>query len=325
MAKRFEAERKDVFRGACLLQVETSVWTPRRRVPKAVVEARLREIAADPAMAAAVGARMAEQAKYLVDPAECRELNRLRNKAHTTIYGISVPFPINGCSLVSHEMVEEADRRLEEVEGEIKRAARDLGRRFAGLVDAARVILEPAGLWDPDEYPEDVSSECTVDWRFLRVAEVDANLAEVAPAVARRERARLEGLYAEAAAMATAALKKEFGERLRHVVDRLSPSAGGEARRFNDGLVDGFREWFELFRKRNVWGDADLGELVDRAKAILGGASADDLRGDDGLAARVAGEMARVEDALLAGTSARGRRVRARKPAPAGEIVVGVE
>ncbi len=323
--KAAEGDGQDVFRGACLLQIETEVWTPRRRVPKAVVQARLDAMRADPAQRAVVDAKLLEETKFLVDPVECRELNRLRNKAHTTVYGMAVPFPISGCNLIAKELVEEADGKLVGIRDEIRSAGRELARRLPTLAESARLVLEPAGLWDPEEYPEDLAQECDVRWRFFKLGSVDEDIAQIAPAVHRAERARLEGMYAQAREMATAVLRKEFGERLRHVVDRLAPPAGGERRRFNDSMVDGFREWFDLFRARNVWGDADLAELVDRAKASLGDSPADAFRDDADLAARVAGDMARVEQALVAGTVGKGRRVSARRSPPAPVVTIPEE
>ena len=62
--------------------------------------------------------------------------------------------------------------------------------------------------------------------------------------------------------------------------------------------MNNFYEFFETFKERNIFKDAQLAELVERAKAVLGGESAESIRSNDQLKERIGADMEDVEKAL---------------------------
>jgi len=62
--------------------------------------------------------------------------------------------------------------------------------------------------------------------------------------------------------------------------------------------VNNFYEFFETFKERNIFRDDQLAELVERARGILGGQSAESIRSNDQLKEHIRTGMAEVEKAM---------------------------
>ena len=103
----------------------------------------------------------------------------------------------------------------------------------------------------------------------------------------------------QARELAISSLREEFSGMVERITERFSGNGkNGDSKIFKDGTVNNFYEYFETFKERNIFKDAELAELVERAKAILGGQSAQDIRSDERLKERVRDGMQDVEKAI---------------------------
>ena len=112
------------------------------------------------------------------------------------------------------------------------------------------------------------------------------------------ELTRMQNLWTEASAAVTGVLLQELRKMTAHIKDRLTPSADGKQKIFRDSVVDNFTTWLELFKSRNITGDAELVDIVDRAKELISGIDAKELRDNKGLRAQLATDFSGLTDRL---------------------------
>lgn len=113
-----------------------------------------------------------------------------------------------------------------------------------------------------------------------------------------RELVKMQNMWSEASKTVTGVLLEEFRKMTAHMVDRLTPSADGKPKIFRDSVVDNMMEWMDLFKARNLTGDEDLVHVVDRAKELISGISAEDLRNSKGLRNQLATDFQGLTDRL---------------------------
>lgn len=91
------------------------------------------------------------------------------------------------------------------------------------------------------------------------------------------EKQKAQQMWTEAAEQITMALRESFQELISHMAERLT-SSNGEKKIFRDSAIDKINEFVDLFKARNLTNDDALATLVDKAKEIIAGVDADDLR-----------------------------------------------
>ena len=83
-----------------------------------------------------------------------------------------------------------------------------------------------------------------------------------------------------------------MAELVKHMRDRLKDGPDGKPLRFKETTVSNLVDFLGTFDFRNVTDDAELKSLVDRARTMLSGVSADALRTTGDLRAKVQQGMA---------------------------------
>lgn len=83
-----------------------------------------------------------------------------------------------------------------------------------------------------------------------------------------------------------------MGELVKHMRDRLKDGPEGKPLRFKETTVSNLVDFLGTFDFRNVTDDAELKGLVEKAREMLVGVSADDLRTTSGVRAKVQQGMA---------------------------------
>jgi hypothetical protein len=197
---------------------------------------------------------------------------------------------------VPFESVGRIDERLQEMKAGFEVACAAFYQVYGQLREDARSML--GELYDESDYPADISQFFAFDWRFITMQAPGANNV-LDPALVEREQAKFINTMEEAREMGVRALREEMAGLLKNCVDRLSePGADGKKKIFRDSMVGNFFEFFETFKERNIFADAELSALCESAKAVLGGVKPEDLRGDDGLRETVRANMATLAGVL---------------------------
>jgi hypothetical protein len=94
------------------------------------------------------------------------------------------------------------------------------------------------------------------------------------------------------------ALREEFAGIVRHMVERLSGEEDGKPKRFQASMLDKMGDFLESFGDRNLFHDEQLAALVDQARDVVRGLSAEELRQDGNLRRYIAEEMNQLRVAI---------------------------
>lgn len=277
----------DLFAKGCLVQLETSAWTARRKISSKALLDNGSHDDVDPSFVAA--------SKRLIDGKALSAIEAIRSEARAWLYSQSLPFPLDGAVFVPASEIERIDAKLATFEARYKEAVADFVKDYPALREASRVQL--GSLYSISDYPQNVASRFAFSWRFLTLAPAsDAQLLN--PALVAKEREKFQALMAEAAQSAVTELRVRFAACVDHVVERLSGEDDGKPKIFRDSLIGNLRDFLDGFKALNVCDDRDLADLVTRARDTLDGIEVNDLRKNESLRSTIASRMADVQGVL---------------------------
>ena len=286
---------ENLFEKGCLVQLSASVWGATRKIQP-------RQITDLP-----VSGEWLRASKKLVDPEALKPINKIINKARSYLTATSLPFPIKGMEFVPKEMISRVDERLNGFKSEFNHSVETFMGSYDRLREVAMVHL--GELFNETEYPLDVRKKFAFIWRFIILDVPNGNTSLLAPEVYEREKEKFVQTMEQARELAVQSLREEFAGMVERITDRFSHGPNGDVKIFKNGTVNHFYEYFETFKERNIFKDHELSELVERAKGILGGKSAEEIRGNDRFKKRIREGMEDVEKAMAEILSMPRRRI----------------
>lgn len=275
---------ENLFEKGCLVQLSASVWGATRKIKPQ----RLTDLA--------VSSEWLRASKKLIDPEALKPINKVINKARSYLTGVNLPFPIKGMEFVPKEMISRVDERLNEFKSEFNHSVATFMENYDQLREVAMVHL--GELFNETEYPLDIRKKFAFIWRFIILDVPNGNTSLLAPEVYEREKEKFVQTMEQARELAIQSLREEFAGMVERITDRFSEGANGDRKIFKNGTVNNFYEYFETFKDRNIFKDDELSELVERAKDILGGKSAEEIRSNDQFKERIEDGMRDVEKAM---------------------------
>jgi hypothetical protein len=209
--------------------------------------------------------------------------------------GMTLPYPEPGIRLIRQDKIDEFNRRLTELRGELEEAVARLDDHYAELQAAAQRRL--GDLYSASDYPPSVAGLFGIDWDFPNVEPPDY-LLQLHPRLYEEERARVAGRFEEAVRLAEQAFTAELGKLVAHLAERLSAGPDGSRKVFRDSAVTNLVEFFDRFGQLNVRSNAQLDGLVEQARGLVQGVEAQALREDASLRQQVAQQLAGVQATL---------------------------
>ena len=234
--------------------------------------------------------------KKLVDPEALKPISKITNAARGYLKTISLPFPLPAMVFVPKEMISRADARLQEFKCEFERAVDEFMMDYGRLRGVATTCL--GDLFNELDYPVDIRQKFGLAWRFIVLDLPNGKSGILSPQIYKREKEKFIRTMDEAREMAIASLREEFATMVEHLTERFSTGPDGKPKVFKNSTVNGFYDYFQTFKERNIFRDGDLAELVNRAQAILGGVPAEAFRSSEIVRERVKSGMAQVEAAM---------------------------
>jgi hypothetical protein len=225
-----------------------------------------------------------------------RAVTGVRAKITDYWKSLSLPFPEPGVRLVKQDKIDDFAATMADFRMELDDAVADLDRHFGELKRGAAARL--GSLFNPADYPETLTGLFGVAWEFPNVEAPDY-LMQLSPALYEQEQERVRGRFEEAVRLAEDAFLSEFARLVEHLSERITgTSVDGSPKIFRDSAVENLVEFFGRFRDLNVRSSDQLDELIDRAQRVVRGVGAQDLRNDQMLRRRVAGQLAQVQETL---------------------------
>jgi hypothetical protein len=222
------------------------------------------------------------------------------NLATATWKAMTVPFPEPGVRLIKKDRVEQFTQAIAAIQAQLAQEAAALQEQYAALRVQAQERL--GELFNPHDYPEDISGQFQIDYEFPSVEPPDY-LKQLHPDLWEAQAKRVEARFQEAVALAEQAFLAEFQKLVSHLVERLTPSNEGEKKKFFiNSTVENLTEFFGRFADLNVGNNAELETLIEQAKQVVSGVTPGQLRKDVLLQQQIAtnlGEVASKLDLLM--------------------------
>jgi hypothetical protein len=172
---------------------------------------------------------------------------------------------------------------IDDIESELQARKEDRGR----LVDSffqvydfereqARVTLN--GQFREKDFPPSyqVMDKFYMDWFYVTLGTPE----NLPPEILERELKAHQERFAEIENQCREALRESMNALLAHLIEKLTPGQDGKMKKWYDSNLGNLVEFLDLFERRNITDDADLGRLVSQAKMVLVGVNGDRIKND---------------------------------------------
>lgn len=209
--------------------------------------------------------------------------------------GVSLPYPEPGLRLIRQDRIEAFDEQLRLLQADLGAAVAILQQEYESLREAARKRL--GNLYSANDYPGSLTDLFAVDWEFPAVEPPDY-LRQLSPELYDQERQRITARFDEAVQLAEEAFTSELAKLVSHLTERLAGTEDGQPKVFRDTAVSRLHDFFARFQSLSVHSDADLDQLVERAREILSGINPQQLRDRSSLRQHVATQLSVVQSSL---------------------------
>lgn len=244
--------------------------------------------------------------KHLLDSAELKAVNRFDGEIRRFLYGICLPFEI-GIHLLPIAALQVVEQRLRSFAADRESLVQAFLAAYPSLCQDAAKRLR--GLYNPADYPpaDDVAREFGFSWQYVSFGVPD-QLKGISQEVWEQERSKAAQRMAEASAEIQQVLRESMAKLVQHMADRLKEGPDGKLLRFKESTVSNLVEFLANFEFRNVTDDSELQGLVSKARALLQGVGADELRSTGDLRTSIQQGMASLAaelDTMMARTGGR--------------------
>lgn len=169
--------------------------------------------------------------------------------------------------------VQKFDAQMKEFSVERAKLVDNVCEAYEGLVESDKQNLKD--LFNEDDYksPQAVRDAYSLSWNFLVLA-VPTSLPDN---IYQEAQAKLGAEITEAVDAVRYALREEMAKLIDWSIDRLSPDAQGNRKRFKTkskggqeiGFTSRLNEFFKSFDGRDITNDFELLSLVARAKGLM--------------------------------------------------------
>ena len=274
---------ENIFQKGCLVQMSVSKWGGVKKIDKSKLS------------------NMVEQAEYdwvtatkkLVDPESLKPICKINNSARNWLATICLPFPINGMVFVPKDLINRVDEKLGEFKIKFNEAIQDFIQDYSWLRETAKAYL--GDLFNEIDYPVNIGDKFNFNWRFIILDVPNGDTQILAPEVYAREKEKFIQTMEEARGMAIDALREEFAQMVGRITERFTQNGTGKPKIFKNTTIDGFYEYFQTFKDRNIFHDHELAALVNRAQSVLNGTNVEHIRSNETLKEDIRSGMTDIE------------------------------
>lgn len=229
---------------------------------------------------------------------ECPERKAIKvhdNELYRWFMSRSVPSLFKtGIYQIRPDAASEINEYLEEKKAERVKLVEAFVEAYSETKSMDRKRLGPQ-FRETDYPPEDVlRSKFQFSWRFFTMGP-PSDLEKIDPKLFAQEKERIADLIEEAKIAGLCLIREAFKELVDHLVEKLTPDADGTRKRFFASNIEKVREFFEAFKLRDIANDKDLEALVGKAKDLLEGIDAKQIRTSNELASQVKTGFAKIQ------------------------------
>jgi len=241
----------DMFKKACLCQIQSSCWTGSKTLNTSIMDNL-------------GNGEWLRGRKLLISQDLLGPIRTTIHQARKLLARYALPFPMAGLHLVPKESLVNIDGQLDLMKAEFF----DKVETFAGYYSQAREEARQAlgELFNESDYPIDIRNKFRFEWRFLQI-DVPGRTSVLSPEIYTREKEKFLGLMNETRELAMAALREEFGEIVHHLTQKIISDDKPKVFRIN--MVTRINEYLDAFQDRNIFNDTKLEALVEEARGLV--------------------------------------------------------
>ena len=228
---------------------------------------------------------------------KCRQFVELRSNPSLVKKGIYI---------LRRDVVEEVIDHVTNDNARIRKESEALRDDWPRLLVQAQLILK--NRFNAGDYidPRLIVGRFSIDYQLFEIKPPDSDM--ISDKVFREEKAKYVTLWEEAAKNAERLLAVGMVEQVQNMIDKLTPTKDGKARRIRPTALDGINEFLVTSPFRNMTNDRDLRECSDRLRRIIANVDADTLRQSKDARDTVTLGFEQVKQALEAKIEIIGRR-----------------
>lgn len=264
------ANEIDLFSLGTLIQFETHAWRASKRLPK--------EIASK--ISSKKRNEWVRATKDLINREHLTTIYSKINEARQFIIDMANPFPITGVYFIHYDKVTEVNTTLANLKSNLDELKKEFSKNLTEYISEAKDILEPDGLFDQKDYPMEIENSFAISWRFFTLA-VPTQLKDD---IRQQETENFSKLMEETQRLAVQTLRNGFSDIISDLTATLSGKADGEKKRMNQGKLDKVAEFLQTFKRKDLFGDKDLEELIIKANDLVDGLNFKELHKDEDMA-----------------------------------------
>lgn len=278
----------DIFERAVCLMLEMRALGTKRKVKtnRVAVKEETAEAKTDPAML--------HVSKDVLVSEKLAEIKRCQGAIRDYLQSMSSGPAIfkGGVYLLANELLVRVDEELQARRAEREKLIDEFIAEYETVKAAAKQKLGP--LYDATDYPPVEAIREAFGFKVAILSfGMPASLETISRNIFERERENAAAQWAEALDESRAILREEMAGLVNHLVDKLDGK-----KTFRDSLVGNLDDFLGLFNARNIANDSELAAVVERARSVLSGVRAGDLRSSLSTRQRVAGAFTEIKATL---------------------------
>lgn len=283
----------NIFDLGTLLQFETHTWQARKSIPKEI------------------RAKMTEETDWvsgyqrLINSERLTPINSVITQCRNYIWDISLPFPIKSVNFISNEITEEVDMKLRGYQTLLKKEVNTFAKDYDKWIKESEKALKKDGLFNKEAYPMNVRNLYYIEWRWFDMT-IPSGLTDEMYAV---ETQRIQAMMEETRHNCVIAMREGFGELVTHLADTLKGKLNGEKRRVRPEALEKFDQFFNAFKHKNIFNDAQLQHMVSEAQSLLADVTPKDLRDDHSLSKLISHELNGLKEEIENATESYKRKL----------------
>lgn len=169
--------------------------------------------------------------------------------------------------------------------------------KYPQRVEETKARLDVLG--DAGDYPttQEFAESFALTWEFVTF-DTPARLREIDLAIFQDAQERATARLSVVANECEQAMRAGMVGLVNRMVERLTPNEDGTPKVFKRSMVDNMNEFLRTFEMRNATDDAQLAQLVQRAREVMAGVDPKGLRQNEALRDAVAGQFQQLQQAM---------------------------
>ena len=277
------SEYKKLFEKACLLNFTVKSWQCSKAIDQNVMKLKMGH-----------DSEWLRGRKYLINPDLLGQIHTAIHQARNTIQRYSLPFPITSICLIPKESISLVDGRLQHYKSNFWEKVNAFIPQYLPAREEAQKEL--GELYRDDDYPEDIESRFNFEWRYLEFS-VPGKATVLSPEIYEREKEKFLTLMDETRELALKALRKEFSEVIKLLVERLEEK-NGKPKIIKETMFNKLNQFLDEMTTRSLFKDESLKQLAEQARSIIGGTNAFSLQFNKPLREKMHDDMQTLKTAI---------------------------